>query len=104
MNSIWIARDKDGSLNAFESRPERDFDGLGVWYPSDDTLNTSLHSNWFPELQWEDEPIKLIPDIEKTCGNCYYFMNEQIDGTGICHSYKTKHFVNDEACREWERK
>ena len=38
------------------------------------------------------------------CGNCYYFTNEDIDGTGLCHSFKKIHFCGDTECEHWEEK
>lgn len=40
----------------------------------------------------------------KCCGNCYYFTNEDIDGTGLCHSFKEIHFCGDTECEHWEGK
>lgn len=61
MNSIWIARDKNGRLNAFTEKPQRD---ETHWKPSTDYLTcfdwNELEESWFPELNWEDEPIELV--------------------------------------------
>ena len=60
MNSIWIARDKDGSLNAFASKPEIDDYGLDTWFPSDGKLSSPLQKYWFPEIRFENSPIELV--------------------------------------------
>lgn len=41
---------------------------------------------------------------EQCCDNCYYFTNEDIDGTGLCHSFKEIHFCGDTECEHWEGK
>ena len=57
MNSIWIARDIDGCLNAFESKPER-YMGL-CWFADDGRPSCKMPRSWFPDLKWEDGPIEL---------------------------------------------
>ena len=62
MNSIWIARDKDGWLCAFSEKPTRNEQEsrwvLGAtakqfyYYP--------LSSTWFPQITWQDDPIELV--------------------------------------------
>ena len=60
MNSIWIARDKDGSLNSFASKPEIDDYELGTWFSDDGKLSSSLQNYWFPEIRFENSPIELV--------------------------------------------
>lgn len=60
MNSIWIARDKEGALFLFTKNPSR-FEN--IWNnKSEDGLSecTRIPEEWFPELKWEDEPIELV--------------------------------------------
>lgn len=57
MGSIWIARDIDGSLNAFEGKPERYMDLC--WFADDDRPSCKMPRSWFPDLKWEDGPIEL---------------------------------------------
>lgn len=61
MNSIWIARDKDGGLFIFTKRPSR-FEEM--WNnKSKDGVSEYLRipDEWFPEVQWSDkEPRELI--------------------------------------------
>lgn len=59
MNSIWIARDKDGSLWAFPSKPERDILSY-AWITIDDMYSCRIPNDWFPDLKWDDNPIELI--------------------------------------------
>lgn len=60
MNSIWIARDKGGSLFAYERKPVRD-ERSDNWSPEDlnDFSYCEIENYWFPDLKWEDEPIEL---------------------------------------------
>ena len=50
----WVARDKKGWLQVYHRKPERLYgcwvDG-GYYYP--------LKKSEFPNLKWEDEPIKV---------------------------------------------
>lgn len=57
---IYIARDKDGMLNAFKDKPIRE----GFRWHWDYDINKSccwrpLNENGFPELKWEDEPKEV---------------------------------------------
>lgn len=57
---MWVARDKNGSLHLFSSKPFRN--GL-YWISriSNVDINIYLHPNMFPEVKWEDEePRELI--------------------------------------------
>ena len=49
----WIARDKSGELNAFESIPIKG--ALGYWKTYEGETIT-LPSRMFPEITWDDEP------------------------------------------------
>lgn len=40
----------------------------------------------------------------KCCGNCYYFKDENIDGTGHCHLFRGLYFYRDDGCEDWEGK
>ena len=60
MNSIWIARDKDGDLWAFPSKPERDILSYS-WITTNDEVCCRIPTDWFPELTWENSPIELAP-------------------------------------------
>ncbi len=64
MNSIWIARDKDGTLCAYNQKPCRiAFDD--IWLPENgnDWNYEVLNDDWFPEVTWENSPIELVPKI-----------------------------------------
>lgn len=61
MNSIWIARDKEGNLMAALDKPVRD-NKREEWAPSgkEPFSMWELHGSWFPDLRWDDEPIELV--------------------------------------------
>ena len=61
MNSIWIARDKDGSLRAYEQRPQRCAKD-GIWNNKREEGQFEwclIKRDWFSGLDWDDEPIEL---------------------------------------------
>lgn len=58
---MWVARDKDGELNLFITKPQRS-DAIGYNYENWDSYNEhwiSLDSKLFPDLTWDDEPIEV---------------------------------------------
>lgn len=66
---MWIARDKNGNLRWFETKPDKDWgeyedyvkNELTVW--KDGIIQNDEHilpSNLFPNLKWEDEPIEIF--------------------------------------------
>lgn len=50
---LWVARDKDGWLRLFQTKPERDYES---WEGGDYFY---LRSDEFPEVKWEDGPIEV---------------------------------------------
>lgn len=62
MNSIWIAREKYGYLYMFKTKPIR---CDNHWEPSSYSNGDycAIDDDWFPELNWEDDPIELVPKI-----------------------------------------
>ena len=62
---LWVARDKNGFLFAYEDKPTRcDIrkEWIGCFF-------SSMKNSYFPELKWEDEPIEVelrpaITDLE----------------------------------------
>ena len=50
---LWVARDKNGFLFAYEDKPTR-WDIRKEWIGR---LLCSMKNSYFPELKWEDEPI-----------------------------------------------
>ena len=60
MKSLWIARDKNGSLFAYKHKPTRAND---FWYDDNgfnSEIGNKLPDDWFPYLRWEDEPVELV--------------------------------------------
>ena len=52
---LWVARDKNGFLFAYEDKPTRcknQREWLGRFL-------CSMKNSYFPELKWEDEPIEV---------------------------------------------
>ena len=66
MNDMWVARNKNGELNFFVNEPYRYVFGeytnheKHVWLCDEyNVCHTPLPESMFPELRWEDEPIKV---------------------------------------------
>jgi len=56
----WVARDSDGCLNYFNSKPLR---GEASWVMPQNPM--ALNGADFPDLRWEDEPIEVKLLIKK---------------------------------------
>ena len=52
---LWLARDKNGFLFAYEDKPTR-CDNQREWLGR---FLTSMKNSYFPNLTWEDEPIEV---------------------------------------------
>ena len=52
---LWVARDKNGFLFAYEGKPTR-CDNQREWLGR---FLCSMKNSYFPELKWEDEPIEV---------------------------------------------
>ena len=52
---LWVARDKDGNLFAYNDKPTR-CDNQREWLGR---FLCSMKNSYFPELKWEDEPIEV---------------------------------------------
>ena len=59
MKSIWIARDKDGTLNLFGEEPQSDG---SVWddMTTEGCLFGPLDSSLYPEVTYNNSPKELI--------------------------------------------
>lgn len=66
---MWVARDKGGTLHAWDQRPCRykefyhspDDSSSNIWEVDDESVFCiELDKNLYPELKWEDEPIKVL--------------------------------------------
>lgn len=56
-NGMWIARDIEGRLHLFASKPIRYVDH---WIPYIDSLKINLPTEFYPEVTWLNEPRELI--------------------------------------------
>ena len=54
-NKLWVARDKNGFLFAYEGKPAR-CDIRKEWFGR---FLSSMKNSYFPNLTWEDEPIEV---------------------------------------------
>lgn len=54
MYELYVARGKGGKLTAHTSEPKMRFGG---WMAYDGDLE--LPNSWFPELTWDNSPIKV---------------------------------------------
>ena len=62
---LWVSRDKNGFLFAYEGKPAR-CDNQKEWIGR---FFSSMKNSYYPELKWEDEPIEIelrpaITDID----------------------------------------
>ena len=90
---LWVARDKNGFLFAYEDKPTRcDIrkEWIGCFF-------SSMKNSYFPELKWEDEPIEVelrpaITDIEAKAKEYAYNVtdNEEIKEL-IINAYKARY-------------
>ena len=67
---LWVARDKNGFLLAYEDKPER-CDNQKEWIGR---FSNSMKNSYFPELKWEDEPIEI--ELQPTITDLYEKANE----------------------------
>ena len=54
---LWVARDKDGNLFAYNDKPTR-CDNQCEWFA--EKFLFSMENSFFPELKWEDEPLEVM--------------------------------------------
>lgn len=66
---MWVARDKGGTLHAWDQLPNRyktfyhspDDSCSNIWEVDDPSVCViELDKNLYPELKWDDEPIKVL--------------------------------------------
>lgn len=58
---LYVARDKDGSLNLFYERPPYEVinHGIAGWANDSDWWGVPLNKNRFPELTFENSPLEV---------------------------------------------
>ena len=78
---LWVARDKNGFLFAYEDKPTR-CDNQKEWIGR---FLCSMKNSYFPELKWEDEPIEveLRPAITDLDANANEYANSVTDNKEI---------------------
>ena len=54
---LWVARDKNGFLFAYEDKPKR-CDNQKEWFAG--KFLFSIENSFFPNLKWEDEPLEVM--------------------------------------------
>lgn len=81
--SIWVARDSDGELFAYNMKPEREIDvngyNQGDWHCTEDGEYMNISKELFPEVRNEDdEPRELIlkPKDMGEMSDGYHTFNE----------------------------
>ena len=67
---LWVARDKNGFLFAYEGKPAR-CDNQKEWIG---WFLFSMKNSYFPELKWEDEPIEV--ELRQAITDLYANANE----------------------------
>ena len=74
---LWVARDKNGFLFAYEGKPAR-CDNQKEWIGR---FFSSMKNSYYPELKWEDEPIEieLRPAITDLESNAQEYANSVTD-------------------------
>ena len=61
----WVARDCNGDLNLFETKPKRStFTRRKYWF-TDSCMHYHIREDVFPDLKWEDEPKKVELEISE---------------------------------------
>lgn len=78
---LWVARDKNGFLFAYEDKPTR-------WYIRKEWIGcffSSMKNSYFSNLTWEDEPIdvELRPVITDLDTKAQEYANSVTDNKAI---------------------
>lgn len=99
--SIWVARDSDGELFAYNMKPEREIDvngyNRGDWHCTEEGEYMNVSKELFPEVKNEDdEPRELIlkPNDMGEMSDGYHTFNElyryrMLYNAGFFHFLKT---------------
>ena len=64
MESIWLARDKDGNLWGYSPKPIRK-EEVFVSASQDNRIIISMPNDHFQEITWENSPIEFIQNKEE---------------------------------------
>lgn len=64
----WVARDKDGMLYLYGTKPQKNKYDWKVQVLSPTTISR-LPKEWYPEVRWEDEePLEIIVEVDYGMG------------------------------------
>lgn len=55
----WIARDNDGTLFVYNSKPQRLRVNFNLDYHYEDRECMMLNQDEFPEITWENSPVEI---------------------------------------------
>lgn len=61
----YVARDQDAGLFFYPHKPTRKARGIGYWANQSTDKDYLIPTEMFPNLKWEDEPIKVELSIKK---------------------------------------
>ncbi len=78
---LWVARDKNCFLFAYEDKPRR-HDNQKEWIGC---FFSSMKNSYFPELTWKDEPIEIVirPTITDIDAKAQEYANSVTDNEEI---------------------
>lgn len=61
---FWAAKDANGCVFLYSAKPVRSLETKS-WYMNKEDDLYSISNRLFPELTWEDEPVKVSITIKK---------------------------------------
>lgn len=64
---MWVARDKDGGLFLYASKPSCD-EMEGFWWVENMEEMFFLPPGFLPEIRWEDGPEEVVLEIKTKQG------------------------------------
>ena len=64
--SVWIARDKNGELYLYKSKPWRCKEDTNGHFDCDEILILSMDEDMYPEITWENSPKEFnLKEVEE---------------------------------------
>lgn len=97
---VWVARDKDGRLFCFTKKPTREME---VFRALKDGIFTALPDKLFPDLKWEDEPIKATLQITRRKKKNVCVWRCDIGGNYLPKCQKNNHIVTEDNFWKWDK-
>lgn len=90
---MWVARDKDGTLNLYLVKPVRDVEEE-IWHTDDWEYPESEFLpiyDIFPDLKWEDDPIEVeLTKVNRhytqcnKCGKAFSYLPKDVEIVSVC--------------------